>query len=725
MPNGKSKDYISVRLPEDAGIKDTGTLKVYVLNNKEELIEETSFKGAEAQLKTDADTLREHSRVFIAPELPKELSNQKITAKYLAKINAYEVPMHISNNVLQVIRVPQDLAMFHPWRWCRITGHINKNFIVDGRVQNLPVCHARVRIFEVDRCRLWPRIPDYVFIDAREKLRRIIEEQINPIVPMPPVGPIGPGPVEKTSLSLRSLKRDAKVQERLQIRSLPKLSAEVQAGLLSGSVSNLKEVLLRNFASLHPYLCLWPGIWPWFYCLDEIRTVPTDCNGRFETWYPVFGADQPDIYIEVQVVINGHWTTVYSPSIPCHTWWNYACGSDLNVTITDRRVRPCVCAPLHGSVVWIKSVGSTSLRHIAMHASSPSIPSLFSDARGLTNSTGIEGNNYVSPFSRNFPFVVQFGSGFPSGNITHFRWKYHRIANADLGAVNESFEYQHGSLGKQYTYEGTDPGGNLVIYTNTFPLAESLGSGNIYKIPHVNASVDTGQATAAWNQDTNSITVDAASDDTHNMQNGLYEFVLELCDNHGNVQAVGDNVFQVNTLDPMPSSTPAIGVNPNYLQRNSGQVAGFRFLLRIDNDKTTGAIHDAIVENADNTYSTTDTQCGFAQYKDKNTGNMLLRFDADQLHQYGRYGYEVIKGNSPGAVVSVSGQVPEPVIGVAVVNGISTPYQVKPTLQSLLGNCTQAAFAEHLSVWAYHTDGTFRIDGYDSNDIAAFAIEPV
>jgi hypothetical protein len=89
-----------------------------------------------------------------------------------------------------------------------------------------------------------------------------------------------------------------------------------------------------------------------------------------------------------------------------------------------------------------------------------------------------------------------------------------------------------------------------------------------------------------------------------------------------------------------------------------------------------------------------------------------------------RYSFDVHKGNSPGTVVSISGQVPEPV-GVTIVNGAFTAYQVRPTLASLLGSCTQAAFAEHLYVTAYHTNGSTRIQGYDSQDIAAFAIEPV
>jgi hypothetical protein len=726
MEKEKNRDYTSVQLPADAGIKDTGKLKVYVLDNKGEVIEEASFKGNEAQLKTDRHTLREHSRVFIAPAPPAELSKEKISARYLTKSRALEIPLRIgANNIINVTRLPRDFEIFIPWNWCHITGHVNKNFIIDGHTQNLPVCHARVRIYEVDRCRLWPQIPDYVFIDVRDRLRKIVEEQLFPKPPIPP-DPIGPVAFEKLNVSPRTLRKQSKAQELMQVRSLPKLSSELQAGIMSNSVSSIRESIFQNYKILHPYLCLWPTIWPWFYCLDEIRTVYTDCNGKFDTWYPVFGSDQPDIYIRVEVLINGVWTTVYSPSVPCHTRWNYACGTDINITITDPRVKPCVCNPLPGSIVWIKRVGNgTSLRRIAMNASSSSTPSPFSDVRGLTNSTGVEGNDYVSPFTLQFPFVVQFGSGFPSGSITHFRWKYRRIANADLVNVTESFQEQQGPLNKPYTYEGINSSGDLVIFTDTFPLATPLPTGNIYRIPNVEASVDTGRPTAEWDQDTDTIIVRAAGADTPNMPNGLYEFVMELCNNTGVVQVVPDNVFHVSNTGTPLSSTPAEGVDPNYLVRNgSGNVIGFRFLVRIDNDKTTCSIDDAMVQNADGTGSTTDTICGFAQYKDKNTGHMLLRFDAHQPHRYGRYSFNVHKGNSPGAVVSISGQVPEPV-GLTVVNGALTAYQVRPTLASLLGSCTQAAFAEHLYVTAYHTNGSDRIQAYDSSDIAAFAIEPV
>jgi hypothetical protein len=713
------KAYTTIRLSPDAGVKDVEQLSVYVLNKEGNVIEESSFKGLEANLKTGKHALREH-RVYIGLRPPEGSGIKQADRRYLEKSGAFELVQHFTrDNVIDVSRIPQLLPI--PFRFCNINGHVNKNFIIDGVSSNHPICHARVHICEVDICRRWPHLPDWVVIDIRDKFRKVFVEKLDPRPPVIP-DPIGPIAQQKLKLPLKQLKATAMMQERSRIQALPVLENKIQSGILSDSLDTVKETLQVNHRLLYPYFCLWPAYWPRFYCHQEIGTVYTDCNGKFSHWHIFFGPDQPDIYIWVEVLINGNWVTVYRPSLPCNTWWNYPCGTNINITVTDTRVTPCVCNPLAGSMIWVKRVGDgTSIRRIALQASAAATPSPFPDVRGLTNSTGVEGNNYVSPFTKVLPLVLQFGDGFPSGAVTHFRWKHRRIANADLASVTESYQPQEGALTKPYTYQGTNAAGNPVFYTGAFILDATIASGKIYRIPHVEASVDTGIPTAEWDQDTVSMYFNA-----ENELNGLFEFVLELCDGAGNTQTIGQDVFLVDSLmaSPNPPTIPARDIDANYLVRNiSGDVVGFRFLVRIDNDETTCNIDNAIVRNADGTGSTTDTECGFAEYRDKNTGRVLLRFDAHQNHRYARYDFNVVKGNG-GSVISASGQVPEP-SSTTTVNGLPVVYQLNPTLLQLLGSCTQAAFAEHLYVTAYHTNGSVRIQQYDSSDIAAFAVEPV
>jgi hypothetical protein len=726
----QSKSPVVVRLAKDAGSSAPEKLKVYVVDNEGNSIEEASFKGYEAQLKTPKSVLHGKSKIYIGAALPKELGRVTVTESLLKKSGAFEAVLNFGEaNVLDIFRLPSNIDDYFRWRFCRVTGHLNKNFIIDGLLKNIPVCHARVHICEVDPILIhWPILPDIIFVDIRDRFRRIFREKIDlrEINPNPP-DPIGPvAKALKQPLPLRMLKTSSKAIDQVKLHALPDLPHEVQSGLLSDNIQTIKDTIRLNYRILYPYFCYWPLYYHWFYSHQEIATVYSDCNGKFDSWYFIYNNnDQPDIYIWVEVCINGNWVTVYRPNIPCNTWWNYACGTDINITLTHPGIKPCECAPLPGSIVWVKRVGNgTSVRRIALHASSASTPSVFSDARGLTNSTSVQGNSYVSPFTNSFPYYIQFGDGFPSGAVTHFRWKYRRVANASLTPVADSFHAQEGALSKPYTYQGTNASGDTVFYTGALPLDVTLAGGKIYKIPHVEASVDTGIPTAEWDQDTASIYVEASG-----MENGLYEYVLELCDAAGNTQVVADPVFQVDSLlpsPPNPASVPAEDVDTAYLVKNAaGHVIGFRFLLRIDNDRTTCSIDDAVVLNADGTGSTTDTICGFANYKDKATGHMLLRFDAQQLHRYASYAFNVYKGNGiPIAAASISGQVPEPT-AFAIVNGSLTGYQVQPTLAQLLGSCTRASFAEHLSVTAWHTNGSQRIDNYDSSDIASFAIEPV
>jgi len=58
-------------------------------------------------------------------------------------------------------------------------------------------------------------------------------------------------------------------------------------------------------------------------------------------WENTFTEGGPlNIYIWVEANINGQRVTVYRPPLPCYTWWNYQCNTDINITVTDTRVGP-------------------------------------------------------------------------------------------------------------------------------------------------------------------------------------------------------------------------------------------------------------------------------------------------------------------------------------------------------------------------------------------------
>ncbi len=742
---------VVIKLSKDDTTKKEANLFAYVVDQSGKILEKVPFKEGQAALEAAKGKLTGQTRIYVSQEIPKQLE-RKANELMLIKGGAYQVAQNFTGNTINVVKLPG--TIFQPWHPgnCLLTGNITNTITLDGSEVTGPVCHARVHLMEVEIWRLlprwpipYPRIPDWVIAELRKLLGEILR---TPPIP-DPIGPVAD--LEKVDVTLRSVNQEINLRQSQKIEALPPLPPDVVSGMTSPSLDIVRATLANNHLLLSPYICLWPWFWPWFYECDEDNITYTDSNGHFEYWENLATEDGPlNIYTWVEVQINGQWVTVYHPPLPCHTLWNYACGTPINIHLHDARIAPCVTVPAQGEIVWVKRIGNgTSVRNLAQHPVEATKPSPFADERGLTNSTLIEVANYVSPFSGSFPFYIQFGDGFPSAAVTHFRWKYHRIADADLTSVSEGFTYQGGALSKPYTYQGTDSYGNTVFYTGYFPLDVSAGTGKIYKIPHVDASVDTGIPTAEWNQDTVSVNVDATS-----LQNGLYEFVLELCDGSGNaMNNLGPGVFLISTAADANSSQLASvagpynsAADPGYVVWNMDshgdpiltQAAGFRFLIRIDNDPTTCGIYDAQVLNQDGTIATTDTLCGFAQYEaepipplplppvprqPKAGDEMLLRFFAQQPHRFGRFDYSVKRGNSSGFVVQEGGQVPEPDNSIFVA-GAWISYQYDPTLTSLLGTCDKAAFAENLYLSAYHTNGTTRLQGYDTSAVAAFAIEP-
>lgn len=713
---------------EDA--KTADSLLAYLISNEGTLIESAPFKGGVAQFKSDADAIHGKAKIYIAAPLPTEAGNREITEKLLLKIGAWQPTARFGiNNVIALPSLPP-IVFPIPFKWCHITGSLTKSFIIDGVSQVLPVCNARVHICEVDPIRIiWPHIPDKVIIDLWWRLKEIVRKPI----PIPGPDPLPrPRPDLSTSVFINSRidAKDTNFIKRSEIINqqavLPAFPAHVQNAILSDSVSSFSDVLKGNFNLFHPYLCLWPWYWPWFYRCDPITTVITDCNGKFDhkMLYWLFG-DHPDIYIWVEVLVNGQWVTVYKPRVACNTRWNYSCGTDINIRLTDPRIKPCECEPLYGPIVWMKSVNNgVSIRNIQQNTN-PS--GHLANAIGLTSFATAD---KVSPFGGSFPFIVQFGTGFPTANVTHYRWRYRKLKDAYLQNDLSAPTSIEGDIGKAYTYE-TNPGGpNNNFATGSFPLGPTYNSGNPkYKIPHSEASIDVpSQPTAEWNQDTASINVS-----TLNLANGLYEFIFELLDNNGAVVPLAANPFVVTrkSTDP-PAPTPetstinADGLAENYLIKNiGGQTIGFRFVMRIDNVKCYADVLDALVDG-----NTTDTECGFGHYNDKANDVATLRFLAGHEHDFATYNFGVTKGNSnPVSDANSSGYVSVGnnayVITPIVVGGITKDrYQKNVPLTTMLGTCTMAAFAENLYVTATHTNGNVILHEYDNQDTAAIAIAP-
>ncbi|WP_431496738.1 hypothetical protein [Flavobacterium sp.] len=724
----EKRNLVTIRArKEDA--KNADALIAYLVNNNGELIESSPFKGGDAQFKTDAKSIHGKTKIFIGPTIPAEAGKRKITEKALIKMGAWQPSIRPGiNDIISLPLLPPIISPL-PFKWCHVTGTLTKSFTIDGVNKVLPVCNARVHICEVDPIKIfWPKIPDKIIIDLWWRLKDIVRKPI-------PLPDPNPGPIRfPRPLALRDLtpsisnridfqptdfiKRSEIVNQQAKLPAFP---LQVQNAILSDSITVFSDTLKNNFTLFHPYLCLWPWYWPWFYKTDPIATVSTDCNGQFDykMLYLLLG-DHPDIYIWVEVLIDGQWVTVYRPRVACNTHWNYACGSNINIRITDPQVTPCVCDPLPGAIVWMKRVNSgVSIRRIQQNEN-PS--GHLANAVGLT---AFATTNTVSPFGSSFPFVVQFGSGFPSAGVTHYRWKFRKLKDGYLQNDISNIKMLEGEIAKPYTYEVETPDGT-VFASDSFRLGPTYDAAGIprYKIPHVEASDDVPtRPTAEWNQDTASIYINSL-----NLSDGLYEFIFELLNNAGDVVPVPANTFVVDTkLTTGPATVIADGLPENYLEKNvGGQALNFKFKMRIDNTRCYADVLDALVDG-----NTTDTECGFGHYNNKAGDFAALRFLAGQEHDFATYNFSVVKGNSN--PVSTANAAAPVTVGnngyaiteVIVAGVVKDRYQKSNIpLSTMLGTCTLAAFAENLHVKATHTDGSRVLEEYDAGDTAAIAIAP-
>ncbi len=421
------------------------------------------------------------------------------------------------------------------------------------------------------------------------------------------------------------------------------------------------------------------------------------------------------------------------PRVACNTYWNYKCGKEINIRITDPRVPACECSPLPGAYVWIKRINTgTNLRSIHQKEQ-PS--GHLTNTVGLTWFDGAK-TQRVSPFGGSFPFMVKFGDGFPvTGGVTHFRWSHKQLKNDSLVTVSDTLHYQDDPIGKPYEYDIVTPEGTL-SKKGSYPLNDGNGlDGNgKYKIPHEEAALDTGIASAEYNhRDTSAIQINSGE-----LDDGLYEFTFELLDKDGVVVPVPANTFLVSKLPsdtPEPSAPDAdtifanslnIPNKENYLVKDgSGNAIAFKFVMRIDNKKCYADVLDAFVSG-----NFTDTECGIGNATSE-ADPVILKFYAGQNQDFAKYSFTVKKGNSTTDVgVNTSGFVTQTDADYNFTPDVMDPdgvlkdlYDTTTTVGTMLGSCTMAAFAEVLHVTATHTNGADRIRAYDAHDVAAIAID--
>ncbi|HRP33815.1 MAG TPA: hypothetical protein PKV73_18085 [Agriterribacter sp.] len=687
-------------------------------------------------------------RVFIAPASEKKI--QKVTTiEELESYKPYEAILNAdATGNISILPIPVAISMFWPFCNCRVTGKVSKWFQIGNTWTNRAVCRARVHICEIDAIRYWIyRIPDNIIAKIPDAILHP-EEIIRHPIPIP-----DPPPFDQRFRNLKAGGENIfsmSSPEQLQMdaaAALPELDFDLRQKLASGNLNLVREAIVNNYALLHPWFCLWPWWWHYFYRCTERKVVYTDASGRFDTTvsYWCFG-DKPDIYIWIEYLINGVWTTVYHPPIPCYTHWDYACGTNINIQITDQRVPgDCCCnCPVPGELVWVRSIGSTSVSHIYQKTDKllpPPDQVATYNRVGLTDASAIYDNFFTTqvgdfkrPFGGSPSFYMGFGSDLPSADIYHFRWRYRKVADADLSDVSGSWETLNNIEMKAYDFSFVDADGDEQIGHDSVKLGPfTVGPNNdLYIIPPSTpamAPFNRTETDPQWferTHNTHTIGFDSAQLKDGGMPggDGLYEFVLELFDQGGNqLFNLPKTLFKVPDYDDPNTSVNA----PNdYLFGPTFATAdAFRMLVRIDNSQCESQIFTVNV----NKLPAASDCCGFVKYKPAGVeAELELSFLATHPNNFAVFKFDVVKGTCGDvALADATGMVIDSASGYTLSAGVySNDFTPLQLLDACYNNGNgKAAFGETLSVIAMATDGTFRQTGKDAPyRVAAFALEP-
>ena len=732
----KAQDRATVvKLSQDLRNVSTDHLKVYVTNADGKIIESAGFKGHEAYLQTSKDVLDGGAKIYVSQDIGTK-ANANNPERALLKSGAYEAVKNFdkvsksdfSHDVLNIYRIPSSLFIPINFGSCLIKGHVSKFFQIDGQWKKLPLCDLRVHICEVETELRWPYIPIYY----RQIPDWVIQEIGQKIVDLhaPVVSPINKKanialntPIIKTDMPLSSLGSTTRQLKSVSpTKDLQTLPHHVLSVMKTGSADLIRQSMVDYHDLLYPYFCLWPIYWPWIYTYDEETIVKTDCNGHFEMWENTLWEDgQLNIYIWVEANINGQWVTVYKPTLPCNTWWNYACNTEINITVTDRRVSPCDCG-IEGPVdaVWFRSIGTgAAALHIEQNLlSTISIQSASLKNAGCTDLIQGTGIN-VSPFGGTLSLELFCGANIFNAGVTHYRWKTRMVADANQNPVSGSHTIVPGEVSRPYLVKMSA----THYETHSVSLGlEGSGTDLAYRLPHHDVTLEPIPVTdLPLSPEWTGLFFDSAYIDSNSLTDGVYELTLELLQKQLNgsflLIPVPKATYQVSEYNNIGSSQDAPN---NYLVINAGnstKADAFKMNVRVDNAHTVAKIHDVRL----NETGALSGPCGFIHYDNVNQ-HAHLSFEASHPRNFATFGYGVVKGNNTQSTgVAVSGYVLSSVGGFTHVS--LTDFAEDVTVAQLLGTCPgQAAFSENLSVVALATDGSNQLYIYDSGDVNAFAL---
>ena len=698
---------------------------VYAFDTTGKLLtsERVANDNGKVSLSLPPDVANRNIRVVVGPRVEDE---RKPSLSTLTRLGAYEIRSRVDlqNPFLEAFILD---PIWKRWLFCRcvVRGRLVKRVTApDGTVRELPICHSRVTICEVDPLIvIIPRLPDDIIFRLRDELLSAIRKPI-PIPDPPPfrehfalpatISLSGSEMHSAATPSLQSQETTAGVGQLLDAHSQFQLQA-------LGSISNvtaLRKSLLENLDLIRPYICLFRWLDPFYlYRVDCIKTVMVDENGRFETtiWYPCFG-DKPDLYFSAEQLHGFVWQSIYRPSVRCNTHWDYACGSEIVINVTDPSAIPCApedpVDPPAGIGTWILpyAVGGTKIW--GTPAGNPPAPNGWLRNDGLTDYGGIVN----APFGSTLGMRHGFSYDIPKLGIKYYRWSYRKQGTLEWKSLNTPVtrHYVKQSPAQLPTFPAYQLGPKTVG-----------GNSNLFEFkPHVPPGPDPGDPAGTityWPTDDFFGDIYSGFFETLNLPPnvadaaGVYQMKLEAFNSAGVQVMPGAGTFEF----IVPSGVAPDGITTIARAAHAIELHGgaFIFNIHIDNNGTTASIdapHIGATAVADD--------CGFLRYNPADSNPVTIAFHAQHPNNFATFGFGMVRGIVNVGAAGAGGEVAAFASGLYAGDGVGN-FTHNFSRGDLLDTCVNAAFSENLSVYGKATNGWSRI-GYDASAVRAFALAP-
>ncbi|MEY2261811.1 hypothetical protein AB7872_15505 [Rhodanobacter denitrificans] len=722
----------SVRLQIKVKFSDQGKtspLQAYAFTGQGRLLGSGVVENGAATVEVPAELDGRMLEVILGPR-PGEGQTMP-TAASLRRMGGYakSTRLLVKEPVLDV-SIPS--VIFPKWCLCFVRGRLVKRFTMpDGSTRELPVCHARVHICEVDRIPLViGKLPDHDIL----RLRGDLLDRLR-VVPRPfPPGP-GPGPLDGL-MQARAASRVAPaaalnaapvVQHRVQADSAVDPMAMMASALAtSHSVAHARAQLvgLSSFIAVH--LCDLVYLWAYFQ-VDCLTTVDADDDGRFGALIFHDCADHPDLYFWVEQFQGGAWTTVYRPGIGCGTYWSYACGTE--VVLNLPRAVACEEPPYDippGVTLFVLPYAIANAPIWGIPPGAPPAPAGWVRPDGLIDyQTGTSlGWLHDAPFGGTLNFIHDDSYFIPSSGIKYYRYAYRRWnVTPNAGADDPTWTPINTPLARGYRMEYSD---RLPTY-ESYPVGPAtLGahSGLFEFKPQTPPARGTDPATvvarewtsgnlsevgASWNTllAAPPLSADNATDDA-----GDFEIKIEVFDPAGNQVMPGAGSFRFLARNADGTTTRL---------STAAEEAGGAYVLRVHVDNN-GVSADLPQPSIGGVAASDD--CGFLRYQ---AGDLVhVRYLAAHPNQRAVFGFGITRGSNGMPTASTLA----PYVEVAAASAATTSapyikaagyYQRDFIPAELVGGCVNAAFAASLYVYGKATNGYERL-GLDASRLIAFAL---